>query len=514
MGIMSLSKRYLLGVDLGTSSIKGTLLELESDRVVIASVDLRVSYPDSYSAEQNPKEWWEAFLSLLRKLEAKIGDLKSIEGIGLSGQMLGLVTVGEKGKPLRPAIIWCDQRSFRELRYIEETLGMEKLLEYTANTPLTGYWLPKILWLRNHEPEVLEKTDKFLLPKDYLRFLLTGNYATEVSDASGTLVFDVPHRKWSEEIIELFTISKDVLPAVVESPEITGYVQEEVAQETGLRARIPVVGGGGDQSSGGVGLGVVKKGVLSCVLGTSGVVMSMTDEPKRDYKNRGLHSFCYSIPGTWFLMGCTLAAGGSYQWLYRILQKVKSNLCYEELNELAAAAPVGSAGIIFLPYLIGERTPHSDPKARGVFWGLSYHHELGHMVRSVIEGVAFSQRESVEILREFGLTGEKMVLSGGAARSSLWCQIFADVIGLPMVTTTVDDPASLGAAIIAGVGTGYFSSFEEGCKQYIKERTVFEPSLENHQLYNNLFKEYRKLYQELKDFNHNFPFEKLTNLSR
>ncbi|MGC8777627.1 MAG: xylulokinase [Candidatus Caldatribacteriaceae bacterium] len=500
-----MKKRYLLGVDLGTSSMKGTLLDLGGDEITTASVELQVSYPDSYSAEQNPEEWWKAFLSLLRKLGEKVGNLEGIEGIGLSGQMLGLLVLDEHGRPLRPAIIWCDQRSFRELEYIQETLGVEKLLEYTANTPLTGYWLPKILWLRNHEPAVLERAKKFLLPKDYLRFRLTGNYVTEVSDASGTLVFDVPRRKWSEEIIEFFALDRNAFPEVVESPEVTGYVSEDVARETGLRPQIPVVGGGGDQSSGGVGLGVVKSGIISCVLGTSGVVMSMTESPKRDHKNRGLHSFCYSIPGTWFLMGCTLAAGGSYQWFFRSLQQLKGDLRYEDLNELAAGVPAGSEGILFLPYLIGERTPHSDPKARGVFWGLSYHHGLGHMVRSVIEGVAFSQRESVEILSEFGLTGERVVLSGGAARSSLWCRIFADVIGLPMVTTSIEDPASLGAAIIAGVGTAHFGSFEEGCSRYIKERALFEPSRENHELYSDLFAQYRRLYQELRDFNHSFP---------
>ncbi|MCX7667859.1 MAG: FGGY family carbohydrate kinase, partial [Atribacterota bacterium] len=331
-----MTKRYILGVDLGTSSIKGTLLNLESNEVIGASVELPVSYPDSYSAEQNPEDWWNAFLLLLRKLKEKINDLTQIEGIGLSGQMLGLVVLDEKGLPLRPAIIWCDQRSFRELEHIKEVLGEERLLEYTANTPLTGYWLPKILWLKNHEPEVLEKAKKFLLPKDYLRFRLTGNYVTEVSDASGTLIFDVAHRRWSEEIIRFFALERSVFPEVVESPEITGYVDVRIAREMGLRSQIPVVGGGGDQSSGGIGLGVIKKGILSCVLGTSGVVMAMTENPKRDYKNRGLHSFCYSIPGTWFLMGCTLAAGGSYQWLLRIMQGVRTDLSYEMLNAMAA----------------------------------------------------------------------------------------------------------------------------------------------------------------------------------
>ncbi|MEN3186216.1 MAG: xylulokinase [Atribacterota bacterium] len=498
-------KQYILGVDLGTSSLKGTLLDLESNEVVTASVELSVSYPDSYSAEQSPQDWWNAFLSLLRKLKEKIGDLNQIAGIGLSGQMLGLVVLDKEGQPLYPAIIWCDQRSFRELEYIKEALGVEKLLEYTANTPLTGYWLPKILWLRNHKPEVLQNAARFLLPKDYLRFRLTGGYVTEVSDASGTLVFDVAHRRWSEEIIQFFALKRIVFPEVVESPEITGYVDEKVAQETGLRSQIPVVGGGGDQSSGGIGLGVIKKGILSCVLGTSGVVMAMTESPKRDYKNRGLHSFCYSIPGTWFLMGCTLAAGGSYQWLLQTMRGVNPNLDYTALNTMAERVPAGSEGVLFLPYLIGERTPHSDPKARGVFWGLSYHHELRHLVRAVIEGVAFSQRESVEILREFGLTGEKMILSGGAARSSLWCQIFADVVGLPMVTTSVDDPASLGAAIIAGVGMNRFSSFEEGCGRYVTMQQVFEPSSANHELYTTLFTQYRQLYQSLKMFNHGFP---------
>ncbi len=500
-----MSDSYLLGVDLGTSSLKATLLPLRGEGIITHSVELSVSYPDSYSAEQHPYEWWDTFVCLLKGIREKIGDLRKIEAIGLSGQMLGLVLLDEKGEPVRPAIIWCDQRSFAEVEYLKETLGMEKLLEYTANTPLTGYWLPKILWLRKHEPEVLTKTKKFLLPKDYLRLRLTGNYVTEVSDASGTLIFDVKKRRWSPEIISSFALPQELFPEVVESPQITGYVSESVSFETGLREGIPVVGGGGDQSSGGIGLGVVKKGVISCVLGTSGVVMAMTEVPQIDSQNRGLHSFCYSIPHTWFLMGCTLAAGGSYQWLFRTLQVLRTDLRYEELNDLAEQVEAGSQGVLFLPYLIGERTPHSDPQARGVFWGMSYQHDVRHLIRATIEGVAFSQRESVEILREFGLTGDRVVVSGGAARSHLWCQILADVIGLPMVTTNVEDPASLGAGIIAGVGTEYFTSFPEGCARYIRQRETFVPVEERRTLYDELFGEYRRLYQELKEFNHRFP---------
>lgn len=422
-----LPAEYILGIDLGTSSLKASLLDLQNSRIITESVELTVSYPDSYSAEQNPDDWWEAFQSLIQKIKQRIGKLDSIQAIGLSGQMLGLINIGEHGQPLRPALIWCDQRSYNELNELREKVDEEKLLQNTANTPLTGYWLPKLLWLRKHENDILQKSKHYLLPKDYLRYRLTDEYITEVSDASGTLLFDVAHRTWSKNLINDFDFDFSCFPRVVESTEITGNVTQKASQETGLPKGIPVVGGGGDQSSGGIGLGVIEKGIMSCVLGTSGVVMAQTDEVKIDRKNRGLHSFCYSIPGKWFLMGCTLAAGGSYRWLRHSLLHLQKDLNYDQLNSLASEVEPGSEQLVFLPYLIGERTPHSDPNARGVYFGLSYQHDIRHLIRATIEGVAFSQRESVEILKDFGLEADRLIVSGGAAQSQLWCQLSSSI---------------------------------------------------------------------------------------
>ena len=495
-----MSKKYILGVDLGTSSIKASLLDLETHSILRESVELSVSYPDSFSAEQNPEDWWKGFCKLISQLRSRVGDLDKLSAIGLSGQMLGLVLLDRKGNPVRPCILWCDQRSYQEIEEIKEKVSLEELLKYTANTPLTGYWLPKILWLRKHEPSALSQTFKMLLPKDFLRLKLTGAFTTEVSDASSTFLFDVANRRWSEKMIDLFEINRDTLPQVVESPEITGYVTPQASLETGLPEGIPVVGGGGDQSSGGIGLGVIHSGLVSCVLGTSGVVMAQTEEAKMDHQNRGLHSFCYSIPGKWFLMGCTLAAGGSYQWLFNSLAKLDKDLSFDKLNSLAGEISPGSKGLIFLPYLIGERTPHSDPNARGVFFGLSYEHDIRHMIRSVIEGVAFSQRESVEILKSFSLTAQKLTLSGGAARSPLWCQVMADVMDMEVETTNIEDPASTGAAFIAGVGTGAFTSFSEVGENFIQPVEHYQPDKRNSQLYQALFEKYRDLYRVLRDF--------------
>lgn len=495
---------YILGIDLGTSSLKASLLDLYNTKIKSESIELAVSYPDSYSAEQNPYDWWEAFRNLIQKIKQYIGKLDSIQAIGLSGQMLGLINLDSKGQPLRPALIWCDQRSFNELNEIREKIGEEKLLANTANTPLTGYWLPKLLWLRNHEKDVLQKSRHYLLPKDYLRYRLTDEYITEVSDASGTLLFDVAHRTWSKNLINDFDFDFSCFPRVVESTEITGYVTSKASQETGLPEGIPVVGGGGDQSSGGIGLGVIEKGIMSCVLGTSGVVMAQTDEAKIDRKNRGLHSFCYSIPGKWFLMGCTLAAGGSYRWLRHSLLHLQKDLNYDQLNSLAGEIEPGSEQLVFLPYLIGERTPHSDPNARGVYFGLSYQHDIRHIIRATIEGVAFSQRESVEILKDFGLEADRLIVSGGAAKSQLWCQIIADVTGIEVVTTNIDDPASVGAAFIAGVGTGVFNSFQSGCGRFIQYEQILEPSSGNNRIYKALFGKYQELYKVLKNYYQNF----------
>ncbi|MEM4674834.1 MAG: xylulokinase [Nitrososphaerota archaeon] len=494
-----MNKRYVLGVDLGTSSIKASILDLKAKTIITESIPLSTQYPDPFSAEQNPEEWWQQFCLLMAKLKDRIGGFQDIGAIGLSGQMLGLVLIDDEDRVVRPCLIWCDQRSHRETEEIEEKLGLSKIVQLVANTPLPGYWLPKILWLRKHEPSSFRRAKKLLLPKDFLRLKLTGEYVTDVSDASGTLLFDVARRQWSAELAALFSVDQSLFPEVVESPVVTGFVNTKASLATGLPKGIPVVGGGGDQSSGGIGLGIIYNGVMSCVLGTSGVVMAKTDDVKLDFEKRGLHSFCYSLPGKWFLMGCTLAAGGSFQWIRNALREVNLNLSFSKLNDLAGNVPPGSEGLLFLPYLIGERTPHSDPLARGAFIGLSYRHTLSHLVRAVIEGVAFSQKDSLEVLRSFSLQVDRLVVSGGAAQSTLWCQILADVTGVSVQTTNVDDPASVGAAIIAGVGTGAFSSFEEACSGFVRPARLFEPNTANTEKYSRTYELYRESYKRLRE---------------
>jgi xylulokinase len=493
-----MEKRYLLGVDLGTSSIKVSALDLETKGILTESAPLSVQYPDSFSAEQNPDEWWQNFCALVGKVKEKINP-QDIGAIGLSGQMLGLVLMGKNGEPVRPCLIWCDQRSHAEIKEILEKISLREIVTLTANTPLPGYWLPKVLWLRKHEPGNLQNTVKFLLPKDFLRFKLTGEYTTDVSDASGTLLFDVAKRRWSGRIAELFLVDGSLLPEAVESTTVTGVVTQKASLETGLPKDIPVAGGGGDQSSGGIGLGIIRNGVMACVLGTSGVVLAKTDGVKLDFENRGLHSFCYSIPGKWFLMGCTLAAGGSFNWIRNALRTVNPGIDFSDLVNLAQTVASGSDGLLFLPYLIGERTPHSDPLARGVLVGLSYKHTVSHLARAVIEGVAFSQKDSVEVLRSFSLNATRLIVSGGAARSPLWCQILADVTGISVQTTNIEDPASVGAALIAGIGTGYLASFEEACSQFIRSLQEFEPDSKETLKYQEIYQVYKDTYQRLKD---------------
>lgn len=498
-----MGKRYILGVDLGTSSLKASVLDLETETIVTESVPLSVQYPDPFSAEQNPEEWWQQFCDLMARLKGRLGGFQDVGAIGLSGQMLGLVLMDAQGRVVRPCLIWCDQRSYKETEEIKERIGIPEIVRLTANTPLPGYWLPKILWLQKHEPDSLQRTRKFLLPKDFLRLRLSGEYATDVSDASGTLLFDVAKRQWSAEVAALFSIDQSLFPKAVESPVVTGVVSAMASSETGLPKGIPIVGGGGDQSSGGIGLGIIRDGVMSCVLGTSGVIAAKTEDVKLDFENRGLHSFCYSLPGKWFLMGCTLAAGGSFSWIRNALRVINPRLSFSELDDLAQTVPPGSEGLIFLPYLIGERTPYSDPLARGVFVGLSYRHTVAHLVRAVIEGVAFSQRDSFEVLRSFSLWATRLIVAGGAARSPLWCQVLADVIGVSVQTTNIDDPASVGAAIIAGVGTDLFGSFEEACSQFIHPLRTFEPDVANTEKYSKMYGLYRESYRRLKDV---FPF--------
>jgi xylulokinase len=406
---------------------------------------------------------------------------------------------------LRPAILWNDQRTQAECDWIMETIGRRKVVELTCNPVLTGFTASKIVWLRNNEPETFARVRKVLLPKDYIRYKLTGEYATEVSDASGTSLFNVAQRKWADEMLDGCEIPRDWMPAAYESPEVSGQVTAEAAWETKLSPGTPVVGGGGDQAAGAVGNGIVETGIVSSTVGTSGVVFAFSDTPTVDPGLR-LHTFCHAVPGKWHLMGVMLSAGGSLQW-YRdtfaqpekMVAGALSKDPYELITDEAAQVPVGAEGLLFLPYLTGERTPYPDPHARGVFFGITRRCTRAYFVRSILEGVAFGLRDSFEIMREMKLPIRQVRASGGGSRSALWRQIQADVAGLSHVTINVDEGPALGVALLAGVGAGVYPSVEEACRQVIKVEKTTDPCAVNHAAYNRLFAVYRNLYAHLKD---------------
>ncbi|HHU64121.1 MAG TPA: xylulokinase [Clostridiales bacterium] len=498
---------FFMGIDLGTSGVKVVVIDQNGQVVGTGSEELTLDTPGPNWAEQHPNQWWSATCSAIKAALADGGDIgNKIEGIGLSGQMLGATFLDKNLDVIRPCIIWCDQRSSEERDFIEESIGMEHLLELTANYPLTGYVAPKILWLRKNEPEAYERVHKVLLPKDYLRLKLTGELAAEVSDAGGTYLFDVKNREWSSEMLEKLDIPGDFLPDVYESVAVTGQLRKDVAEELGLREGIPVVGGGGDQTAGGVGNGVVDEGIVSSTIGTSGVVFACVNKPQIDTKGRGIHTFCHSVEDKWAVFGCTLAAGGSYKWLrdkFSVVEKEFARLrgmdTYDVMDLSAGKAQPGCGGLLFAPYLIGERTPYPDPDARGLFFGLTLRHGWPEIVRSVMEGVTFSLRDSLEILREFGVNVKQVRASGGGAKSPLWRQMQADIFNTEVITTNVEEGPAVGAAIMSAVGSGYYSTVQEACKKIIKPLSKTEPIKENVELYEDLYGIYKSLYPTLKD---------------
>ncbi|WP_378956780.1 xylulokinase [Pelosinus sp. sgz500959] len=485
-----------LGIDLGTSSVKLLVMNEKGKVIQTVSKEYPVYYPRSGWAEQNPEDWWNATSEGIREITEKTGikDL-DIQSIGLSGQMHGLVLLDKDNKVLMPALLWCDQRTQDECDYITKELGC-KLSQYTGNKALTGFTAPKVLWVKRNHPEVYEKISHVLLPKDYIRFKLTGEYASDVSDASGTLFFDVANRCWSQEMLELLGLPEDVLPTCYESFEVTGKITQEAAKLTHLGFGTPVIGGGGDQAAGAVGTGIVTAGMVSVALGTSGVVFACQDDYAVDDENR-LHAFCHSN-GKWHVMGVMLAAASCLKWWVEEVCQLDDNGYILLLEEAEKIAP-GSEGLIFLPYLMGERTPYSDPHARGTFIGLSMVHNRAHMTRAILEGVTFGLRDSLEIIREQNLPTTVVRVSGGGANSLLWRQIIADIFGLRVeVVNSVDGPA-FGAAILAAVGVGVFDSVEEACSAIIGTVWSTEPNEENIEKYNRVYPIYHQLYETLKD---------------
>ena len=497
---------YLMGIDVSTTGSKALIINEKGEPVASVVHEYPIYAPRPNWSEQNPADWWEATVHSIREAleEAEIKG-EEIAAIGLSGQMHGLVLLDASDNVLRPAILWNDQRTGPECDDLERIIGREHLIEITCNPPLTGFTAPKILWVKKHEPEIYERAVHILLPKDYIRYRLTGTLATEVSDASGTLLFDVPGRRWSDELLQKLEIDRALLPESFESPEVSGKISASAAEETCIPQGTPVVGGGGDQAAGAVGNGIVTTGAISATIGTSGVVFAFSDSPKVDLPRARTQTCCHAVPGKWHIMGVSLSSGGSLRWFrdslgqFEVAQaEFRSIDPYDLMTEEAAKAPPGSEGLLFLPYLTGERTPVIDPDAKGAWVGLNVRHTKGHLIRSIMEGVAFSLRDSLEIIKEMGIEIREIRVSGGGARSALWRQIQADVYNHPVVTTTATEGPAFGVALLAGVGTGVFSSAREACEATIRVVSETKPIPENAIVYERYYCLYRGLYGALK----------------
>ena len=495
----------LLGIDIGTSGTKTLLISDDGEALASATLEYPLSTPRPGWAEQNPHEWWNATVGTVRQVlqKARVSG-RDVRGVGLSGQMHGSIFLDADNRVLRPALLWCDQRTQAQCDWITERVGRERVVELTANPVLTGFTAPKVVWVRDHEPELYRQIRKVLLPKDYVRFRLTGEYATEVSDASGTSMFHVRERRWATELLDAIEVPREWMPECFESQVPSTQISAAAAEATGLLAGTPVVGGGGDQAAGAVGNGIVESGIISSTVGTSGVVFAFADEPTVDPSLR-VHTFCHAVPDKWHVMGVMLSAGGSLRWYRDALAGEETEEArqigldpYQIIIEQAAQAPAGCEGLIFLPYLTGERTPYPDPNARGVFFGLTLRHERRHVARSVLEGVAYGLRDSFEILDSMGVAVRQVRASGGGARSAVWRQIQADVTGREHVTINVDEGPAFGVALLAGVGTGVWSSVAEACRATIRVGDACPPNAAAHRTYNDYYPVYRELYGALK----------------
>jgi xylulokinase len=502
----------LLGLDLGTTGIKAALFAAEDGHVLASAfVEYPLMHPQPGWAEQNPADWWQATLAAiqvcLRQGAERGVQPEDVRGVGLSGQMHGVVLLDGDSRVLRPCIIWADQRSDEQCRWITERVGLARLIELVSNPALPGFSAPKVLWVRDHEPELFARARLLLLPKDYIRYRLTGAVAMEISDAAGTCLLDVKKGEWSRELLAALDLDPALLPPVVPADAIAGRITPEVAALTGLQVGTPVAGGGADNACGAVGNGVVQPGLALVSIGTSGVVLAHANAPQVDTSSPvpRVHTFNHAVPGAWYLMGVTQAAGLSLRWLRdtiglpeRSLEQATGIDAYDLLSREAANAPAGSAGLFFLPYLQGERTPHLDAYARGGWIGLSAIHDRRHLVRSVLEGVAFSLKDCFAILNEQGLAIHQVRATGGGAKSPVWRQIIADILNVELVTTNAQEGPAFGAALLAGAASGVYASVEQACEATIKvaERTSPDPA--RAALYAEAYKTYQALYPALK----------------
>ena len=485
---------HCLGIDVGTGGTRAVLIDGAGQIVASETIEhIPFASPQTGWAEQDPDDWWRAAVAAIRAVLSHDNITPdSISAVGLSGQMHGAVLLDADDKLLRPSIIWCDQRSEVQCQQLTEQIGASRLIELTCNPALTGFTLPKILWVKDHEPEHWRRLRSLLLPKDYVRLRLTGDKAIDVADASGTLLLDVSARQWSREMLDTAGINDNVLPRLFESPEITGSVSQSAAELTGLRAGTPVVAGAGDQAAGAVGMGIVKPGSVSATIGTSGVVFAATNNPALDPKGR-VHTFCHAIPNRWHVMGVTQGAGLSLRWF-----RDQFGLApYDQLTAEAADVPAGANNLLWAPYLMGERTPHLDPNARAALVGLTASHTRAHVVRAILEGVAFSLRDSLEIFRDMNVPIESIRLGGGGARSKLWRQIQADVYAHAVDIVQAEEGAAYGAALLAGVGGGLWKSVDDACADVVRVIDRIEPDAAAVKVLEPLYRSYRELYPAL-----------------
>jgi xylulokinase len=488
---------HLLGIDVGTGGTRALIID-ERGRVVASATEEQAPFasPEIGWAEQHPEDWWRACCVAVPKAIAKAGlHAKDISCVGFSGQMHGAVMLDDSGKVVRPALIWCDVRTNPQCRELTEKIGAQQIIEATCNPALANFTLTKLMWVREHEPENWKRVRSIMLPKDYVRFRMTGERAIDMADASGTLLLDVAHRAWSKLMLQAGEIDERSLPALFESPDVCGKVSPEGAAALGLSAGTPVVAGAGDQAAGAVGMGIVAPGTVSATIGTSGVVFAATDRPALEPGGR-LHTFCHAIPRRWHVMGVTQAAGLSLRWFRdQFGAGVDDGRDpYERLSDEAAKIPAGCQGLLWTPYLMGERTPHLDPNARAALVGLTASHTRAHVIRAIMEGVAFSLRDTFTLFNEMKVAVNKIRLGGGGARSPLWRQIQADVYGHQVEIVEAEEGAAYGASILAGVGAGVWKSVDEACVAVVRVAKTVKPQPDAVKVMNASYAAYRRVY--------------------
>ena len=487
---------WLLGMDVGTGGTRAVVVDAEG-RLIAGAASEHAAFrtPHPGWAEQDPEDWWRAAQEAIRlALAAAPEPREPIAAIGLTGQMHGAVMLDEAGQVLRPALIWCDTRTQPECDWLTAKIGYERLIELTCNPALPNFTLTKLLWVKTHEPAIFAKIRHILCPKDYVRYRLTGEFAIDVQEASGTLLLDVTHRRWSSEVAEAAGIPESWLPRVYESPEVCARISEAAAGLTGLKAGTPVVAGAGDQGAGAVGMGILQPGSVSATIGTSGVVFAATAEPTKDPRGR-LHTFCHAVPGVWHVMGVTQSAGLSFRWLKETFFAGQD---YDGLTAAAAKIPAGSEGLEWAPYLLGERTPHLDPEVRAAFAGISTNHTAAHFVRAVLEGVAYSLKDTFTLFAELGIPVSGIRLGGGGARGALWRKIQAGIYGHAVEILTAEEGGAFGAALLAGVGAGHWANLDEACGAAIEVAQTIAPDTAEQAAYEAGYTRWRKLYPALK----------------